>query len=39
MIQIRKEGKTKQAQKKYKVTNEGFAAAKKMIVSTEHGKE
>ena len=39
MIQIRKEGKTKQAQKKYKVTNEGFVAAKKMIGSTEQGKE
>lgn len=35
MIQTRKEGKTKQAQKKYKVTAEGFAAAKKMISPTE----
>ena len=39
MIQTRKEGKTKQAQKKYKVTDEGFATAKKMIVSTEQDKE
>lgn len=31
MIQIRKEGKTKQAQKKYKVTAEGFTAANKII--------
>ncbi len=31
MIQTRKEGKTKQAQKKYKVTEEGLAAARKMI--------
>ena len=31
MIQTRKEGKTKQAQKKYKVTKEGFTAANKMI--------
>lgn len=35
MIQTRKEGKTKQAQKKYKVTTEGLAAAQKMIGSTE----
>lgn len=34
MIQTRKEGKTRQAQKKYKVTAEGLAAAKKMIVRT-----
>jgi hypothetical protein len=32
MIQTRKEGTTQQAQKKYKVTTEGVAAAKKMIV-------
>lgn len=31
MIQTRKEGKTKQAQKKYKVTVEGINAAKKMF--------
>lgn len=31
MIQTRKEGKTKQAQKKYKVTTEGLAAAKNLI--------
>lgn len=31
MIQTRKEGKTKQAQKKYKVTEEGLVAAKKLI--------
>jgi hypothetical protein len=31
MIQTRKEGKSQQAQKKYKVTIEGFAAAKKLI--------
>jgi hypothetical protein len=31
MIQTRKEGKTKQAQKKYKVTAEGLALATKMI--------
>ena len=39
MIQTRKEGKTKQAQKKYKVTAEGFASAKKMIISTGQDKE
>lgn len=31
MIQTRKEGKTRQAQKKYKVTSEGVVAALKMI--------
>jgi hypothetical protein len=31
MIQTRKEGKSKQAQKKYKVTTEGLTAAKKLI--------
>ncbi len=31
MIQTHKGGKTKQAQKKYKVTTEGFATAKRMI--------
>jgi len=31
MIQTRKEGKTKQAQKKYKVTGEGFASARKLF--------
>jgi hypothetical protein len=39
MIQTRKEGRTKQAQKKYKVTTEGTAAAKKMIFSGEQDKE
>lgn len=39
MIQTRKEGKTKQAQKKYKVTTEGLAAARKMIGSTEPDEE
>jgi hypothetical protein len=39
MIQTRKEGKSKQAQKKYKVTAEGFASAKKMIISTGQDKE
>jgi|SRR5208283_3495760 len=31
MIQTRKEGKSQQAQKKYKVTNEGLIEARKMI--------
>jgi len=31
MMQIRKEGKTKQAKKKYMVTNEGFTAVQTMI--------
>ena len=31
MIQTRKEGKTKQAQKRYKVTAEGLAHAKRML--------
>jgi len=31
MIQTRKEGKTKQAQKRYRVTAEGFTAAARMI--------
>jgi len=31
MIQTRKEGKTKQAQKRYKVSLEGLALAKRMI--------
>ena len=34
MIQTRKEGKTRQAQKKYKVTHEGMSAAKKMFQSS-----
>ena len=33
MIQTRKEGKSKQAQKKYKVTSEGFSVANKMITA------
>lgn len=36
MFQIRKEGKTPQAQKKYKVTTEGFAAVQKMICPAEN---
>lgn len=39
MIQTRKEGKTKQAQKKYKVTGEGFTAANKMINSGDQASE
>ena len=39
MIQTRKEGKTKQAQKKYKVTTEGFVAAKSMIGSMGYDEE
>lgn len=39
MIQTRKEGKSKQAQKKYKVTTEGFAAAKRMIDSVDSDEE
>ena len=31
LIQTRKEGKTKQAQKKYRVTNEGFTFIKRLI--------
>jgi hypothetical protein len=31
LIQTRKEGKTKQAQKKYRVTNEGFTFVKRLI--------
>ena len=31
MIQTRKEGRSKQAQKKYKVTTEGFEAVKRLI--------
>jgi hypothetical protein len=31
LIQTRKEGKTRQAQKKYRVTNEGFAFVKRLI--------
>lgn len=33
LIQTRKEGKTKQAQKKYRVTNEGFALVKSLVSS------
>jgi hypothetical protein len=39
MIQTRKEGTTQQAQKKYKVTTEGFAVAKKMIAATSNNQE
>jgi hypothetical protein len=38
MIQTRKEGKTPQAQKKYKVTIEGFTAVQRMIGSTDGGE-
>lgn len=39
MIQTRKEGKSKQAQKKYKVTTEGFSAANKMITAGDNSSE
>ena len=39
MIQTHKAGKAKQAQKKYKVTTEGLAAARKMISSMEPDEE
>ena len=35
LIQTRKEGKTKQAQKKYRVTNEGFTFVKRLINRVE----
>lgn len=38
LIQTRKEGKTKQAQKKYRVTNEGFTFVKRLINRVEHGQ-
>jgi hypothetical protein len=38
MIQTRKGGTTQQAQKKYKVTNEGFMAVQKMISSADEGE-
>lgn len=38
MIQTRKEGRTKQAQKKYKVTVEGFNAIRKML-SESNGEQ
>lgn len=37
LIQTRKEGKTKQAQKKYRVTNEGFTFVKGLINRVENG--
>ena len=37
LIQTRKEGKTKQAQKKYRVTNEGFAFVKNLVNRVEQG--
>jgi hypothetical protein len=37
LIQTRKEGKTKQAQKKYRVTNEGFTFVKRLINRVENG--
>lgn len=39
MIQTRKEGKSQQAQKKYKVTTEGVIAAKKLINQTNGSNE
>ena len=39
MIQTRKEGKAQQAQKKYKVTTEGFMAVKRMINPVEPDEE
>ena len=38
IIQTRKEGKTKQAQKKYRVTNEGFTFVKRLINRVEDGQ-
>ena len=38
LIQTRKEGKTKQAQKKYRVTNEGFAFVKSLVNRVERGQ-
>ncbi len=38
LIQTRKEGKTKQAQKKYRVTNEGFTFVKRLINRVEDGQ-
>lgn len=38
LIQTRKEGKTKQAQKKYRVTNEGFTFVKRLINRVEEGQ-
>lgn len=35
LIQTRKEGKTKQAQKKYRVTNEGFMYVKRLVNRVE----
>jgi len=37
LIQTRKEGKTKQAQKKYRVTNEGFMYIGKLVHRVEEG--
>ena len=37
LIQTRKEGKTKQAQKKYRVTNEGFMFVKRLVNRVEEG--
>jgi len=39
MIVIRKEGKLRQAQKKYRVTTEGFSAATKMITAEDNSSE
>ena len=38
LIQTRKEGKTKKAQKKYRVTNEGFTFVKRLINRVEDGQ-
>ncbi len=35
MMQVRKEGKTKQARKKYKVTAEGFKAVQQMLITSQ----
>jgi hypothetical protein len=38
LIQTRKEGKTKQAQKKYRVTSEGFMFVKRLVNRVEEGQ-
>lgn len=35
MIQVKKEGKSKQARKKYKVTSEGFKAVQEMLTTSQ----
>lgn len=39
MIQIRKSGKTQQAQKKFRVTNEGIKAVQEMLSAKKGGEE